>query len=58
MSRTIIQLFLAAGQHLPTRETLESIINAHEEAITRMLNIRGGSIKVADAEFYLRWFEE
>lgn len=58
MSRTVIQLFLATGQHLPTHETLESIINAHEEAITRMLKVRGGSIKVADAEFYLSWFEE
>jgi AcrR family transcriptional regulator len=58
MSRTIIQLFLADGQHLPTHETLESIINANEEAITRMLEVPAGSIKVADAEFYLRWFEE
>ena len=57
MSRTIIQLFLEADGHIPAIDTLESIISAHNEAVARLLEAPAGSIKVAEAEFYLKWFD-
>ncbi len=57
MSRTVIELFLTSDHDLPAVETVQNIINAHEETITRVLDVPVGSIKVADVDLYGRWLE-
>jgi AcrR family transcriptional regulator len=56
MSRSIIQQYLLDGQDLAAIETIQGIIDAYEEAVTRVLGAAAGSLKVADIETYRRWF--
>jgi AcrR family transcriptional regulator len=56
MSRSIIQQYLLDGQDLAAIETIQGIIDAYEEAVTRVLGAAAGSLKVADVETYRRWF--
>ena len=58
MSRSAIQLYLVDGPDLATVESVQSVIDAYEEAVTRVLGAPAGSINVADVELYRRWFEE
>jgi AcrR family transcriptional regulator len=58
MSRTVIELYLISDHNSPPVETVQNIINAHEEAITRMLDAPADSIKIIGVDLYRRWFED